>query len=200
MVEEGNEVMENSGTDFGASPSPSLMMIMGDVEAPALRLVEFDENYGKDANGENVLGDPRQYFVQAKVPASEDAVRKGARSISFAESAGEARNRRERRKGGGTTSVSQQIEWSEETYFLNKCEHQITDFLLLGMDVKTKQVKAVSFHDLTKDQRRETYRGWLRPQNRNFRGLLEDYLDWVAGRADGDDAAALDEEFAALGN
>jgi hypothetical protein len=160
---------------------PSLMLVMGDVAVPPLELNRFDAAY------------PAGYFVQAQVPPSETKVRRGARSMRVEEVKSVGGGNRAQRRHKQTPEMVQVVDWDEDAFFLNKCREQITGFRLLGVDPKTGAQAVVLFNPANNE---DVYRRWLHPKNANFRDLLEEYLDWVAGRDDGE----LDAQFEILGN
>jgi hypothetical protein len=179
IVEQGQEVVQEAEA-APAEVTPSLMLVLGEATVPALVLHKFDAAY------------PDGYFIQAQVPASEAKIRQSGREIRFENVVVKGGNRAQRR-AGGKTEARQLVQWDEDEFFLAKCEAQITKFRLLGKDAKTGQQTEVVFNPTGND---DVYRRWLHPKNKNFRELLEQYLDWVAGRDDGE----FDEQFEILGN
>jgi hypothetical protein len=172
-------VAEDAVAEEKTRAKQSLLLVMGDVAVPPLVLHEFDEEY------------PEGYFVQAKVPDSEAKITKSAREMRYVPVGGGGN--RAQRRGKQATDMEGIASWDEELYFLNKCREQITEFRLMGVDPKTGATMTVVFNPANNEA---VYKRWLHPKNRNFRELLEDYLDWVAGRDNGE----LEELFAVLGN
>jgi hypothetical protein len=174
------EVVE---AEVAPAPVSSLLMVMGDAAVPTLDLHLFDEAY------------PVGYYVQGKVPVSEAKVRSGARSIRVEEMKREGGGNRAERRHRQSPEMAQVVSWDEDEFFLNKCREQIEGFRLVGVNAQTGEQTVVQFAT-DKAANEVVYRRWLHPKNRNFRELLEDYLDWIAGRGDEE----LEAQFAVLGN
>jgi hypothetical protein len=165
------------------APSASLRIAIGDVDAPRLELSVLDDAF------------PAGYWVEAKEPKSESVVRRGVNPVRLEQT---PTNRAQRRHGGQADDASGQRASAEldlDVWFVNKCREQITAFHLPGVD-KAGNAVDIEFDARDKSANETLYRRWSKPRNLRFRVLLEDYLDWVAGR----DIEGLAEEFEVLGN
>jgi hypothetical protein len=190
MVDEEETEEETEEDGGGQGISSSFMLAIGDMPVPPLQISLFAHGY------------PEWAFVQARVPLEdEDTIRNAGSHIDASGLAQEMGNREQRRaagkRGGRTDDMGLKVTQTVDKWFLAKCRYQVTGFKLLGTnpDGTERIVEFDAAKSGNNEANRAMFRNFLRPQSLEFRRLVENYLDWVAGRTD-----EFAEDFAKLGN
>lgn len=168
--------------------SSSFIVAIGEAPVPPLKLAAFGE------------GVPAEWYVQGKHPRGDEAKITDA-GMGVTIDYGAAQNRSQRR---GKRNVEGQapkgiLRQNADAHFLAKCQYQITGFSLPARPVGSGVEPTLT----TMDKREggwnkgniNVYEAILYSPDQTFRNLLEDYLDWVAGRP-----LETQYDFEALGN
>jgi len=170
--------------------SSSFIVAIGEQPVPALKIAAFAD------------GAPAEWFVQAKHPRGDEAKIRDA-GVGVTIDYGPAQNRAQRRgkrvAEGQAAAPKGIMRQDPDAHFLAKCRYQITGFALPARKVGSDGSPTLTRFDI-KDYgwnqgNIDVYEAVLYAPDQTFRNLLEDYLDWVAGRD-------LDTQydFEALGN
>ena len=171
-VEEGmvEEIAEETGVEQQAPGMASLSFVVaiGEEDVPPLRLSAF----GGDAS----------WFVQGRHPRGDESkIRRAATGMSVVQSNSDEDDEEREVK----------VQVDPDAAFLGKCRFQITGFTL----PTTVGVKKFDYSRGGNAQNNEVYEGILYARDQGFRKVLEEYLDWVAGRPH-----KAVHDFEALGN
>lgn len=173
-VEDGmvEEIAEATGVEQATPGMASLSFVVAIEEEPVppLRLSAF--------------GGEASWFVQAKHPKGDEGkIRRSATGMSVVQSKDDADEDEGR-------EVKVQVD--PDAAFLGKCLYGITEFTLPTNEGRTRSFDHSKGGNA---KNREVYEAILYARDQGFRKVLEEYLDWVAGRS-----YKAVHDFEALGN
>jgi len=167
--EDEDEAEDAVAGDEPEFTSDSFVVAMEEAPAPDLRLARF------------AAGAPEEWFVSAKNPrAKESKITDAGLGVEI--DYGPAQRRGDKQKRSGAKGTMRQ---DPNAHFLAKCRYQITGFAL-PVRVKSGGDAALTRHDNANGGDNKgnlaVYEAILYAHDQGLRVLLEDYLDWVAGR------------------
>ena len=166
----------DAATDEPTEVNPAYMIVL-DQREETLRFPQF--NYD------------RSFYVRARPTLlEEDRVAQEALSLRWEQAAPADGNRSQRGQRGKQTPGSDepllmQAAISPNRAFVAKCVAQITDFRLPLLERGATQPTVRTFNDRRggdNESNREIYEYLLQRGASPFRGLIEQFLDFVAGR------------------
>lgn len=147
------------------------------------------------------LGFDRSFYITARPTLlDEDKISQEAVVLKWEQAAPVAQNRAQRRHGGGEAAAPMQMQAavSPNRAFVAKCAAQITDFRFPVIEQGERTPTIRKYNEANGGDNaanREIYETFLARGMEELRDLIEQFLDFVAGR--GTDAQADFEAFLA---